>query len=128
MWWQMERRGTGNQLLGTLELEIMELMWVGGGPMTVRDLLEQINESRDPKLAYTTVMTVASRLAEKGALHRRREGRGYLYETAASDQAGLAVRNVLRDFGEEAVAHFVEEARGDPDTLRRLRRLLAEDS
>jgi hypothetical protein len=35
---------------------------------------------------------------------------------------------VLRDFGEQAVAHFVEEARDDPKALRRLRRMLAEES
>jgi predicted transcriptional regulator len=116
------------QLLGPLEQEVMELMWKAGRPMSVRELLDQVNTGRVPELAYTTVMTVASRLAEKGALNRRREGRGYIYEPAASDQAGLAVRNVLRSYGEEAVAHFAEEARADPATLRRLRRLLAEDS
>lgn len=114
--------------LGPLEAELMEVVWALDRPVGVRELLERLNERRKPPLAYTTVMTVASRLAEKGALERRREGRGYIYEAAAPDAAALAVRGVLRDYGDQAVAHFVDEARDDPRTLRRLRRLLAEDS
>jgi predicted transcriptional regulator len=105
----------------------MELVWELDRPVSVRELLERVNQRRDPPLAYTTVMTVAGRLAEKGALERRREGRSYIYEAAAPDAAALAVRSVLRDYGEEAVAHFVDEARENPRALRRLRRLLAEE-
>jgi hypothetical protein len=35
---------------------------------------------------------------------------------------------VIRTYGEAAVAHFVDEARADPDALRRLRSLLEEDA
>jgi predicted transcriptional regulator len=116
------------KLLGPLEAEVMKILWKAGRPMTVRSLLERINKGRDPQLAYTTVMTVMSRLVDKGVLARKREGRGYVYETAVSDQAELAVRNVMRDFGESALAHFVDEARADPKTLARLRRLLSEEA
>ncbi len=105
----------------------MQIVWDAEGPVSVRELLDRINRKRKPKLAYTTVMTVMSRLVEKQALTRRRQGRGYVYEPAVSDTAGLAVRQVVREFGDEAVAHFVEEARGDPAVLRRLRRLLEEE-
>lgn len=104
----------------------MEILWGANRPMTVREVLDQANRRRREPLAYTTVMTVMSRLAEKGALLRQREGRGYVYEPAASDAAGLAVRQVVRDFGDTAVAHFVEEARADPALRKRLRRLLEE--
>jgi hypothetical protein len=56
-----------------------------------------------------------------------RDGRGYVYEPAVSDTAQIAVRGVMRDFGDAALAHFVDEARADPDTLRRLQRLLGEE-
>ena len=102
----------------------MEILWAAGRGMTVREVLDQANRRRSEPLAYTTVMTVMSRLADKGALARRREGRGYLYEPAAPDAAGLAVRQVVRDFGDSAVAHFVEEAQTDPELRKRLRRLL----
>jgi predicted transcriptional regulator len=105
----------------------MKLLWKAGRPMTVRALLERINRGREPRLAYTTVMTVMSRLVDKRVLGRRREGRGYVYEPEVRDQAELAVRNVMREFGDSALAHFVDEARADPKTLARLQRLLAEE-
>jgi predicted transcriptional regulator len=113
--------------LGPLESEVMEIVWKAGEPLTVRDLLSRINQGRRRQLAYTTVMTVMSRLAAKDILRRRREGRGYLYEAAVSDPAEIAVRSVLHDYGDEALTHFLEEARADPKTLRRLERLLSED-
>jgi predicted transcriptional regulator len=121
-------REESDKLLGPLESEVMEIIWSSKRPMTVRELVERINDGRPSPLAYTTVMTVMSRLVDKGALTRRREGRGYLYEATGSDRAGIAVRNVIRQFGDSAVAHFVDEARADPQTLRRLRRLLRDDS
>ena len=104
----------------------MRAVWQASGPVRVRDLVEQLNRRRARPLAYTTVMTVMSRLGEKGVLTRRREGRGYVYEAAVEDAAGIAVRNVVRDFGDAAVAHLVDEARANPEVLRRLERLLAE--
>ena len=105
----------------------MRLIWASGEPVTVRDIAAGINDRRGEELAYTTVMTVMARLAEKGALTRTRKGRGYLYEAAAPNAAGLAVRGVLREHGDAALAHFVEEARADPKALARLQKLLAED-
>jgi predicted transcriptional regulator len=116
------------KLLGPLEAEVVRAAWAAGGPVSVRDLLERVNAGRSHPLAYTTVMTVMSRLTEKDVLRRRKEGRGYVYEPVADDPAALAVHGVMRDFGDAAMAQFVEEARGDPKLLRRLQRLLGEDS
>ena len=102
----------------------MEVAWGAGAPVSVRAVLERLNEGRRPPLAYTTVMTVMSRLAEKEILRRERDGRGYLYEAAVPDAAAIAVRSVVRDFGEAAVAQFVDEARADPRLRRRLEQLL----
>jgi len=121
------RRDRQDKGLGPLEAEVMERMWAAGEPLSVRQLFERLNDGRARPLAYTTVMTVMSRLAEKGALGRRPQGRGYVYEVTATNPAGLAVRGVLRDFGDAAMAQFVEEARADPEMLERLQRLLAEE-
>ena len=114
-------------LLGPLEGELMEILWSAKRPMTVREVLELANGRRTEPLAYTTVMTVMSRLADKGALARRREGRSFAYEPTGADAAAIAVRQVVRDFGDTAVAHFMEEARADPELRRRLKRLLDEE-
>jgi predicted transcriptional regulator len=104
----------------------MEALWAAPKPLRVRSVLEILNHGRRPPLAYTTVMTVMARLAEKDVLRRVKEGRGYVYEPAVADEAGLAVRDVIRDFGDSALAHFVDEARSDPRLLKRLERLMRE--
>lgn len=115
------------KVLGPLEAEIMHAVWGADNPVTVREVAEHLNSGRRKELAYTTVMTVMSRLAEKGVLRRQREGRGYRYEAAVGSAAGIAVREVMRDFGDAALAQFVEEARADPAALRRIERLLDEE-
>lgn len=114
--------------LGPLEGEVMRRVWAASSPMTVRDMLGVLNGHRPRPLAYTTVMTVMGRLAEKGLLRRERVGRGFVYEAAVGDVAEIAVRRVMREFGDAAVARFVEEARAEPALLRRLKALLDEDS
>ena len=93
---------------GPLEAEVMDAVWAAETPVSVREVMGRLNERRAEPLAYTTVMTVMGRLAEKGALARRHAGRGYLYEATAADRAGIAVQNVIRTYGDEAMAHFVE--------------------
>jgi predicted transcriptional regulator len=115
------------RVLGPLEAEAMKVLWAADAPMSVRDVLQRLNAARSDPLAYTTVMTVLTRLADKGILARVRDGRGYVYEPAVSDTAQIAVRGVMRDFGDAALAHFVDEARADPELLRRLQRLLADE-
>lgn len=105
----------------------MEVMWASEVAMTVRQVLDVLNTRRRPPLAYTTVMTVLTRLSEKRALEREPSGRGFAYLPAVDDEAGIAVRGVVRDYGEAAVAQFVEEAKANPRLYRRLQRLLREE-
>jgi predicted transcriptional regulator len=117
-----------DKLLGRLEADLVRAAWAAKRPVTVRDLLDRVNQRRPTPLAYTTVMTVLTRLTEKGVMHRKKQGRGFVYEPVAGDSAALAVHGVMRDFGDAAVAHFVEEAKSDPALLRRLQQLLAKES
>lgn len=111
-----------------LESEIMDAIWDASRPVSVREILDTLNERRPEPLAYTTVMTVMNRLAAKNVLKRQGERRSYAYMATAADAAGIAVRDVIRTYGDAAVAHFLDEARADPGVLRRLRGLLAEDA
>src|SRR5260370_23709659 len=115
-----------DKVVGHLEAAALRVLWEANEPLGVRDVLEALNDGRVPQLAYTTVMTVLSRLADKDILRRERRGRGYVYEATAKDAADIAVRNVVRDFGDAAVSHFLEEARAEPELLARLRRIIAE--
>ena len=116
-----------SRVLGPLEAEVMGVMWSTDGPVAVRAVLERLNEGRETPLAYTTVMTVMARLAEKEILGRRLNGRGYVYEPLVADAATIAVRSVVRDFGDAAIVGFVDEARSDPKLRARLERLLRDE-
>ncbi len=71
-------------------------------------------------------VTVPQRLAGKGALAWSERGRGHAYAPTVADEAGLAVADVLRTYGDAAVARFAEAAGADPDLRERLRKLAAE--
>jgi predicted transcriptional regulator len=115
-------------LFGPLEAEVMDALWATDEPMSVRSVLDALNDRRRQPLAYTTVMTVMTRLAEKQVLRRTASGRAFVYEPRVSNEAAAAVRGVVRDFGSAAVAQFVEEARADPALLERLERVLKDRS
>ena len=66
-------------LLGPLEVQVMEVLWIAG-ERSVRDVVEQL----DRKLAYTTVMTTLDRLFKKGLLDRQKSERAYLYSPRVS--------------------------------------------
>ncbi len=102
----------------------MDILWAAGEPLTVRATLDRLNEHRREPLAYTTVLTVMTRLAQQDVLRRIRAGRGYAYEPLVQDAAALAVRGVIQQHGEAAITHFVKQAQADPKLLARLERLL----
>lgn len=115
------------RLLGELEAAIMQIIWQHG-ELRVRDVWSLLQPER--RLAYTTVMTVMSRLAAKGLLVVRREGLAYRYRAAmppdefVTRRAEAAVQRVVDDFGDLALAAFVRALDGvDPERLERLRRL-----
>ena len=119
-------RGDLEGILGPLEAQVLRAIWDLDHPASVREVLEQVNRHRSKDLAYTTVMTVLTKLAGKGILDRKLSGRAYLYEATVDDAASIAVRDVLGQFGEAAVARFVDEARADAGLRRRLEQLLEE--
>ncbi len=116
------------RLFGELEARVMEIVWQLE-EATVSDVLARLGE----EYHYNTVMTVMSRLAEKGMLSRRREGRAHVYVPVESRAAFLArvsrdvAEGLLREFGIVAVAQFVDAADAvDPGLLAELHRRLQE--
>lgn len=66
---------TSSSLLGPLEERLLDVLWLRGTAMTVRELVEQ--DCSD--LAYTTVMTTLDRLFKKNLLRREPDGRAFRY-------------------------------------------------
>jgi predicted transcriptional regulator len=101
---------------------------------SVGDIVEGLRTAQGRENAYTTVMTVMSRLHERGVLDRERRGRQYIYRVTAPEGelidrlSGLAVDRLVDRYGTAALRHFaVKLADLDPETRRRLA-ALANDS
>ncbi len=114
-----------HKYLGELQAQIMEVVWARNC-VTVRDVLHELSATRD--LAYTTVMTVMTRLAEQGKLARERSGKTYLYRPAHTREefraaiSSTIVNDLVADFGDVALVQFAEALeRVDPARLARLR-------
>ena len=119
--------------LHELESEIMEEMW-GRGEATVRDVQQALNAHGVKTRAYTTLLTVMTRLDTKGLLVRRRSGRFDVYAPALTRDEYLQARAeaqvaaLIEDFGDLALAHFARHVeRLDPQRLETLRRLARSD-
>jgi predicted transcriptional regulator len=91
MLWMMRGRRAGRDplgaALGTLERQVMDVMWAGGD-LVVRDVQARLERP----MAYTTVMTTLDRLFKKGFVARTRTGRAFAYTAAQSrEQVEAAV-------------------------------------
>jgi predicted transcriptional regulator len=73
--------------LGELERAVMETLWSCDDWVTVRKVHDEL---ADRGLAYTTVMTVLSRLADKGFVRRERDGRAWLYAASGGREQYVA--------------------------------------
>ena len=69
--------------LAPLELDCMNALWPLG-EATVRDIQGALAETK-PR-AYTTIMTILDRLAQKGVVARRKAGRAWVYRPNLSAQ------------------------------------------
>jgi predicted transcriptional regulator len=116
------------KLLGELEGAVMEVLWARQ-EATVREVVDELSRTRS--LAYTTVLTIMSRLVEKGLLTQHKVGRAHLYKPAMSREAyvaevsGQVVRSLVEDFGDIALAQFSQQLDSlDPARLAALKALM----
>lgn len=70
--------------LSESEFEIMQVLWRHNAPMTSNQLLEEMGDSRNWKLA--SLMTVLARMAEKGAVYCDRTTRTNFYTALVSEE------------------------------------------
>jgi predicted transcriptional regulator len=123
---------TLGKVLGSLELEVMGFMWKTE-QATVRQVTEAISRKR-PK-AYTTIMTVMVHLVDKGLLKRRKKGKRYRYKVVFGRQEFLKetaksrLKNIVNDFGDIAIAQFLEQIDNiDSTRLQQLRNVVQKAS
>jgi predicted transcriptional regulator len=118
------RSAGGRRGSGELEAEILGVLQRAGSALSPGDVRDRVGGP----LAYTTVVTILSRLHDKGILERHKSGRAYLYAPVA-DSPGLAARRMAHvldgETDREAVlARFVSTLSDHDEQL--LRRMLAD--
>ena len=112
------------------ELEVMEVLWRSGRPLTATDISDKIAAERSWSLA--TIKTMLSRLTSKGALRYREEGRRYLYSAAIARESYVGKesrRFVDQLFGgrlSPLVAQLAEENALDADDIAAIEKILKE--
>ena len=79
----------GKLAFGELEFSILKIVRKLGRS-TVREVYEWLGSQG----SYTTIMTVMSRMSDKGELEREKEGRQYVYW--ASERGNLPTNNLLQ--------------------------------
>ena len=118
--------------LGELQAEVMGILWERDSA-TVREVVDELNKrrrrSRKDEFAYTTVLTLVSRLWGRDLLEREPEGRGFRYQATTTRDELLGelsdqlISRLLDDFGEIAVARFDARMKDlDPKRAQRLKR------
>jgi predicted transcriptional regulator len=119
--------------LHDVEAEVMDQVWRSPGEVTGREVVDALNATSSRQRAYTTVLTIMTRLEGKGFLRRRRDGKTDRYSPAIAQQdyldtrARAGVSALLAEFGDVALAHFARQVEGLDDERREQLRRLADE-
>ena len=114
----------GRRGAGELEAEVLRVLLQAESAISPGEVRDRVGAP----LAYTTVVTILSRLHAKGVLERHKSGRAFLYVPVA-DSPGLAARRMAHVLDGEAdreavLARFVSTLSDRDEQL--LRRMLAD--
>lgn len=108
---------------GALEADILRVLVGAEEPLTPRDVLDRL---RLP-LSYSTVVTILTRMHDKGMTARYRDGRSFRY-APLTDEAAVAAERMSAALGTgrdraSVLRRFVAALQpGDEELLRRLLR------
>jgi predicted transcriptional regulator len=120
----LSRPRVARRASGELEAAALAVLQSAGSPLTPGEVRDRLGCG----LAYTTVVTILSRLHAKGVLSRLKSGRAYSYAPVA-DEPGLAARRMRGVLDAQAdrevvLARFVSEL--PPADEKLLRRVLGD--
>jgi predicted transcriptional regulator len=121
---RMGPRHVAGRRLGALEAELLDLLWAADEPLGARELAAALSGKAR---AYTTVVTVLTRLVEKGLVARVGDGRRFRYYPAGEPDALTAKAiSELLDAAQDrhaVLAHLISDA-ADPQLRAELAALL----
>jgi len=109
------------------EIEVLALIWQQG-PLTVRQIHDQIKTSRD--IGYTTTLKIMQIMFEKGLLERSKQGKTHLYDAVESPneiQDGLLnkmVKTVFHGSTKDLIMQALGSAKASKEELEEIRAYL----
>lgn len=115
--------------LSELQLDLMRVLW--RGEASVAEVAAALAGSRG--LAHTTVATLLSRLAKRGLVEARRDGRQLLYRARVEESqvrrsmVGDLIQSLFKGDPKALLAHLVRENEVAAGDLDRVQALLAAD-
>ena len=121
---------TTDKRISDAELDLMEVLWAASEPLTSAEVGERLEAQRGWSMA--TVKTMLGRLAAKGAITHREDGRRFLYSPAIERETYVGSesrRFVERLFGgrlSPLVARLAEEDGLDAKDIAEIEALLRE--
>ena len=100
-------------MLGVLEQKIMDILWASPGPLKPSAVLSKLAGDN----AYTTIMTVLKRMADKKLVKRQLKGNTYYYN-AISDKTTFAAYSlkdlftrIYQSYGKQSLTIFTQIAK-----------------
>lgn len=104
--------GNVRKKLGEAELEIMQVIWRSGAPVTSNQILRGVQEQRSWQLS--TLMTALSRMADKGFVSCDRSTGTNLYTAvvAEEDYKAKEGRNFLEKLYDNSIQNLVASLYG----------------
>lgn len=119
--------GMARRAAGALESEVLGILREASGPLSPGEVRRRVaaghRGERQGELSYSTVVTIVSRLYDKGLLARQRAGRGFTYTPV--DDASLAASRMSQALGsgsdrDAVLSRFVSGLSGRDARLLRL--------
>lgn len=110
------------------EWAVMKIVW-NEPPKTLQDILGSLKHT---EWSTTTIQTYLSRLVKKGALTTKRQGKGYLYYPAVSEndcqlaESKTFLSRVYDGSLSQMVKGFVKSGSLSEDELNELKKLIIE--
>ncbi len=117
-----------NHVLGTLEKDIMEVLWKRE-ESSVKDILDTF--PADKNISYSAVITVTNRMTKKGLLKKRKVGKAYFYKPLYDREqfCEMVSKKVVEGVSEfslkSAMVHFVDYmSQLDPEKIEYFSKLI----
>lgn len=103
MWYSVYKKK-----LSSTEFEVMKVVWANSPPITTNMIMEKLGRNKNWKLP--TILTLMTRLVEKGYLSTRKEGKERTYYALIPKEEYLSfeTQNFVKNYHENSLSNFVD--------------------